>query len=510
MKVMHQQINFLETPLIFRIQKIMIRNLIVVFTLFTCCQIANAQKASDVLENGVRVKNDRKIFIQYSKGELLYGVALSLTDESHPPDITEVLEDSLIYLVDKNMVSIYITPPLNPLKFSYTTETKEILDPINAAAVTGSSSIIELLNTVRPPTPPAPHGYVPVKCDTLFKFLEKKVEEIQSNLEDNQQKEVNTAFSALKSLSFNDQKRTLDSIAIIKNWKDSIEKHFVDLETQIKNAKEVLKSYDCGTKDMAFTIKYIFTNIFKEADEIRIEQKKRLDNLQTVFKLVEKTYIDASVGGTGLKWCLKLPSIPSKDGKIYLYTITVNESGYSLSDKKEDKMEDKREIVNVETKEVLKRTLRVRKFQLFVPEVSIGTAYTFFKYNTYGTTSDSFGIETNNLYVASPTENLVRNINLTTMINFNYYIPQSPIHPFYQLGVGINSGIPTLITGFGLRSNISGLKRIAISGGLAMTWVKELDKLKVGDRISGTDDIDKDLNYQFTSPKPYIGIQYNF
>lgn len=71
--------------------------------------------------------------------------------------------------------------------------------------------------------------------------------------------------------------------------------------------------------------------------------------------------------------------------------------------------------------------------------------------------------------------------------------------------------MPTLLTGFGVRSNINGIKRLAISGGVAMTWVKELDELKVGDKITGTDDIDKD--YKFSSaPKfsPYVTLQYNF
>jgi hypothetical protein len=62
-----------------------------------------------------------------------------------------------------------------------------------------------------------------------------------------------------------------------------------------------------------------------------------------------------------------------------------------------------------------------------------------------------------------------------------------------------------------LRSNINGIKRLAIAGGIAMTWVKELDKLSVGDKISGTDDIDKDFKYS-AAPKftPYIALQYNF
>lgn len=208
--------------------------------------------------------------------------------------------------------------------------------------------------------------------------------------------------------------------------------------------------------------------------------------------------VKASSGGDDVpKWYISQKAIAAKEGKISIYTVTIKESGYMLSDSKE--------IVSIESKEVNKKSLRVRKFQRIVPEVSIGTAFTFFKYNTYGTTSDSSGV----LYVASPTENLIRNINITTMINYNYYIHNSPIHPLWQIGLGVNSGIPTLMSGFGLRTK-TGQRRITITGGLAMTWVKELDKLKVGDKISGTDDIDKDLTFQFAKPTGYIGIQYNF
>jgi hypothetical protein len=138
--------------------------------------------------------------------------------------------------------------------------------------------------------------------------------------------------------------------------------------------------------------------------------------------------------------------------------------------------------------------------------VSIGTAFTSFKYLTYGTTSDSSGQQ----YVAAPVEAQMRNLNIATMLNFNYFTPDSQLHPFFQLGAGINSGLPTFLTGFGIRSNISGLKRLAVSGGLAMTWLRELTNLKVGDKISGTADIEKDFKYS-SAPTfaPYFSIQFN-
>lgn len=200
-----------------------------------------------------------------------------------------------------------------------------------------------------------------------------------------------------------------------------------------------------------------------------------------------------------MRWCIKLDEVPSKEGKISVYTISIKENGYELS--------DKLEIVSIESKDILKRTFRVRKFQRFVPELSVGVAYTFFTYNTYGTTSDASGQQ----FVAPPTENSVRNINITTMINLNLYCPNSNIHPLWQIGLGINSEMPTLITGLGVRLNLNSKTRFRITGGLAMTWIKDLETLKVGSKISGTSDIDKDLKYK-TSPllSPYVGLQYNF
>ena len=44
-----------------------------------------------------------------------------------------------------------------------------------------------------------------------------------------------------------------------------------------------------------------------------------------------------------------------------------------------------------------------------------------------------------------------------------------------------------------------------------MTWIKELEKLKVGDEVTGTAAIDQDLKSAFSwPPKAYIGLQYNF
>ena len=482
-------------------KKIILVSLAILF----CFHFASAQKASDVLENGIHLKTGQKLFLQFDNKVLKFDAAKSLQDPANPPDFT-TLEDSTIFLVAKNGLNVYIRP-FNPLNYSYNTENKVVIDPINEAASTALGSIIDVLGTVIPTkaAPPAATGTKPkvvtppIKCDK-FKTLQAKVELIQTKVSDSKKAKTIEIFKKLKALDFADETSTKAELVIIKASMTEIENHFKEVAALIDEAKTEVKNYDCDFPE-SFTAKYIFNAILKDLATTMEEQKKRLDNLQTTYNLVEKAQQTASIGGgeNGLRWCYKLDEVPAKEGKISVYTIIIKESGYKLSDKEE--------IVSIESKDVLKRTFRVRKFQRFVPEVSVGTAFTFFKYNSYGTTSDSTGQQ----FVGSPTENMVRNINITTMLNFNYYIPNSPIHPLYQLGVGINSGIPTLLTGFGLRSNINGIKRLTISGGIAMSWIKELDQLKVGDKILGTEDIEKDYKYG-SAPKftPYVGLQFNF
>jgi hypothetical protein len=52
---------------------------------------------------------------------------------------------------------------------------------------------------------------------------------------------------------------------------------------------------------------------------------------------------------------------------------------------------------------------------------------------------------------------------------------------------------------------------VAIGGGAMFAWYQDLQKLKVGDVISGTNDINSDLGY-ISTPKVggYFALQYKF
>ncbi len=469
--------------------------------LFTCLQMT-AQKASDILEDGVPIDKSHSIFLQYDASEkiLKYDAVNAIRE------VRYISLDDSIFLIRRGAINVYLRP-LNPLNYSYNTESKVVIDPINEAAATALNSIIDGLGSVDPTrevTQEKMNGNkkvtskIDVTCNS-FKSLQDSIIIIQTRLSNSRQTEIVKIFGDLKSISFINEINTIAGLVKAEAEIKAIESHFSSIETMIARSIADIKKLDCDAPDK-FTTQYIFNAILKDFTTTIEEQKKRLTNLQTAYKLVKEMQTRASAGGgsVDLDWCIPLSTIVLKEGNITLYTITFRESGYKLS--------ENQEIISIESREIMKKTLKFRGFQRFVPEVSIGTAFTFLEYNSYGTISDTAGQQ----FVASPTKITNRNLNITSFLNFNYYIPGANIHPFYQIGLGINSGIPTFLTGFGIRSNINGTKRLAIAGGVAMTWIKELDKLKVGDKISGTAEIENDYKYS-SSPvlTPYFGIQIN-
>ena len=81
-----------------------------------------------------------------------------------------------------------------------------------------------------------------------------------------------------------------------------------------------------------------------------------------------------------------------------------------------------------------------------------------------------------------------------------------------QIGASTSKDLPAILTGVGLRLfGIAGKGDISIGGGAMFGWAKDLQKLKVGDVITGTKDIDADLGYAGTPHvKAYFSILYKF
>jgi hypothetical protein len=466
-------------------------------------QLATAQKARTVLENGIPLDKGDRIFLKYDTDKRVLKIDAARTEE----DVDFItFEDSItnLFLVRKDAINVYLRP-LNPLNYNYGTETNVRIDPINEEAANALGLIFDVLDErLQPPAFIFWQAERPKTCEKFYKDFNMRFKSIQSDLDDTKKEEIAGIFRDLKAVSFADEDMTISDLSSINNHIQTIETHFSGLESKINKSKELLLETDSFFDTCfydSYAARYVYNAILKDFSLTVEEQKKRLTNLQAAYKLVKDMQVKASIGGgtDQLNWCIFVGELKAQTGYVSDFTIAIEEGGYELS--------EKNEIVSKESSVIITRSFSVRRYQKFVPEVSVGTAFTFFEYNTFGTTTDSSGQQV----VAPPTKNMIQNLNISTMINFSYYIQNSPIHPFWQIGLGINSEIPTLLTGVGLRNSINGVKRFTISGGLAMSWLKELETLEVGDPVSGTGDIDNDFKYSST-PKFtfYLGIQYNF
>jgi hypothetical protein len=460
-----------------------------------------SQKASDVIEDGIKVKSTDEIFLRFDGAKIKY------QRRTAPDDLHfKTIKDSAILLPVDESLLIYIRP-LNPLNFSFIGENKIIVDPIDEAAASSLKKITDFFMDPKLSQMVAMGEKAALNKavrDTVFvadRFCAEMraavalYNEILDLLKDDKKQAINAAFDTLKKLDFASPVVTKDRIDKTERAIESVSSYYSDVQKKMKELTTTIEKVNCSDAVENFVVKRAFADATKDVDVTFSNQKKRLSNLEKVFKLIAATYDEAIKNN----WLLPVDEVPADRGKISVFTFKVNESGYLLS--------DQGEIVEASTKEKATKLLRIRRFQRFVPEVSVGIAYTNLSFPKYSTATDATGKQ----QVVTAGEETINKINFTTMINYNLFLTNSPIHPFWQLGIGINNDFPTLLSGLGLRLNATGVKRIAISFGLATTWIKTLEKLKPGDVVTGPADVEKDTKYKFNNkPQTYFGVQYNF
>lgn len=468
-------------------------------------QFTAAQNINHILNDAQLVEREEHIFLKYKikENEMKFDI------QEDEKDAWELLSDTIEFMIKDNTVGIHLRP-LNPLNYSYKSEKTIAVDPVSEAAELALGSIISEFGNILSSAisegnnvDSSEREYEDVQRNTIiecddFKNINESLNNINKNLKNKEKEKINSIFSDLKKMSFERLDKTEKQIKNAKDKTNDIINYYAEIDTLVKKAKDDIDNFYCPNiiSGDNFTVKYILKLILKDLTLVLEEQKKRLANLNTAINIVNEAFDKAKNGSK--KWFTPLDPITVQRGKISNFTITIYESGLKLRNDS---------IITIEPKKVIQNTVQLRKFQRFIPEVSVGTAFTFLEYNTYGTVTDSTGQQ----YVSSPIKKELSNLKITTMVNFNYYITNSYIHPFVQIGLGINSEVPTFLTGLGIRTNSIGINKLTVSGGIAMTWLKELNELSVGDKISGTAEIEKDFKYDST-PKftPYIGLQYSF
>lgn len=462
-----------------------------------------AQTVDDVLENGHVVRERDKILLKMEGDKLSY-------DVWHNSQVNPLnLKDSSIFLVVGEGINIYMRP-LNPLNYSLSSTTAFTPDKIQEDAIAAFDIIVkpiskltESLITNKANTDNAAKtddGKVEPPCKE-YADLQGALEEIQTSLRNDQKKDIVRLFNKLKSMPFIGESATIKSIEQAQKEIEPLDNYFKDVKGKIDLLKEKLAKNSCTNPD-PYLVKYVFENLIQQSETILKSQVERLNNLKSSLALVKIAQENASMDNEGISWLVKLSSVEIKKGKISEFALTIYESGYELSSS--DKNKD--EIILKDKKEIIKRTIRIRKFQRFVPEVVAGTAYTFLTFPKFGTSTDDIGKQV----VTDAGEESFKRLNFNAMINFNYYVPNSSLHPFFQIGTGLNTDYPAFFSGAGIRINVGSnmIKAFSISGGVVSTWVKTLNKLKVGDHVSGTSELEKDITHEFKwPPKPYISFQ---
>jgi hypothetical protein len=151
-------------------------------------------------------------------------------------------------------------------------------------------------------------------------------------------------------------------------------------------------------------------------------------------------------------------------------------------------------------------TFSVRRYSSLTPEIGVGAVFATVTQPVFGTAQNATG----QMIVAKKPDKSV-SVSPTVLVNFVCRCGTGLLTPMAQIGAAASKDVPGILLGGGVR--LFGLSKgdIAVGGGAMFAWVKDLQKLKVGDVITGTNDINSDLSFN-SRPKVggYFAIQYKF
>ena len=239
----------------------------------------------------------------------------------------------------------------------------------------------------------------------------------------------------------------------------------VHVENIDGNEKEVLKFKAEGLK-----------NVVESLDEKMREIKLKYDKIEALFK---DSRLDASANRLKLLALLPVNTGKRHEIKVMLEKITFNIKDLTIS------AGDKNVFL-----------LHVRRYQRFIPSVSTGLFYSSLAFKRFGTGMDSTGQS-----IVVESEDLANPLVAGAHLNF-YYNSSEDLNWLIQLGIGPTKEKPVLFLGTGAI-----YRDVQVTVGCIWSWQPKLNKLKPGQVIAGTSDIENDVSYKFdTKPRFYIGV----
>jgi hypothetical protein len=206
---------------------------------------------------------------------------------------------------------------------------------------------------------------------------------------------------------------------------------------------------------------------------------------------------DKWVGPSQTDYVISSEIVPTFDK---MQTITAKVSSITL------KVDGATSLISTDQQAAGSSTFNVRRYTALAPEIGVGAVFGTLKQPTYGTATNASGQT-----IVAQTSTTKLSVNPTILANFVCRCGTGLLVPMLQIGAATSKDLPAVLLGGGLRLFGTGKGDVAIGGGIMLGWYKDLQKLKVGDVVSGTSAINSDLGYIGT-PKPggYFAIQYKF
>jgi len=301
-------------------------------------------------------------------------------------------------------------------------------------------------------------------------------------------------FADLISSNFNTLIKITDYSKVV-NTVDEINnkdvKNYVDKIKQNEQAQKQLDplKFNVSNKPIEALAKVVVKDFIKEvknkvAADTGLIQKLRDVNSVMLESVSRESY--------DFKGYFQVKSIDFADNQNFETSFIV--SKYAIDDKKYEL---------VKKSDLVTRKIIFEKYDPVKVNISTGIFYANYRLKGFGVAQG-----TNKLEVTE--DDIKSNTAIpATFLNFLFDIGSRTLLPILQLGADPTKKKPFILLGggFGIPSS-----RFAITAGPIWTWDAKLDKLKIGQEVTSTTDLEKDIKYTFDmNPKGwYLGLQYNF
>jgi len=401
--------------------------------------------------------------------------------------------------------SIYVTYPfLNPLSVQATASATAVEDP----AYSTITKLINAITTVGTTVVPSAASVPSQVADTRILATCSNATNDLINLHDalypsgSSATSVSTRVKAwIKAIddAFNAGNHGPQAIAAgveaIRNDVDSVFG---------KNVDAAQRGWD-GIKNCAInatdpTQKAAYTTASLNDQTPRIQQLTALKSSATqLADLLENQFAAASkwMGRTQTDYVISDEIRPTFDK---MQNVTVKIVSVALN------VESTTGVLSTQQQPAGSATFSVRHYASLTPEIGVGAVFGTIKQPKYGTSTNATG---QTIVTKVPDTSI--SVNPTILVNFVCRCGSGLLVPMLQVGAATSKTLPAILIGGGVRLFGLGKGDVAIGGGGMFAWYKDLQKLKVGDVISGTTSIDADLGFA-SRPKvgAYVAIQYKF